>query len=197
MQQPTSTATHASNLIRFHGLTMLLVEHEGVEYIPLKPLSDLAGIDWRNTKKAAQGEDQAALYAPKWILPPVLAGEGGASTPSREALYIRFDRAHMYLARINTAQMRAQGNVAAADQLLILQKEWANVLHRYETHGIAVKASRVSALRDLLGAAKIRDSLADPRERIAFTHLLHEEMRAVGLPLDILDAPQGRLPLNS
>lgn len=197
MQDSPTPAPRATSLINFQGITMVLVELQGVEYVQLKPLSDLACIDWRNTKKAIQGEDQSVLYGPRWISPPILDVAGGASTPSRDALYIRFDRAHLFLARISTAQMRAQGNVAAADYLLAMQIEWAGVLHRYETQGYAAKTGRVAALRDLLHTAKIRDGIADPRERIAFTNRLHEEMRAAGLSLESLDPPQGSLPLNA
>lgn len=103
----------------------------------------------------------------------------------------------MFLARVSTNNMRAKGSHTAADQLLALQTEWAQVLHRYETHGIAMKAQRSNTLRDLLALARVRDGMRDPREQRAFTHLLHEEMRAIGLPLDALDDPQGRLSLTA
>ncbi|MCI1091764.1 hypothetical protein MOQ21_10615 [Stenotrophomonas maltophilia] len=197
MQDGPTPTPRATSLLTFQGITMVLIELQGVEYIQLKPLSELACIDWRNTKKAIQGEDQSVLFGPKWISPPVLDGVGGASTPLRDALYIRFDRAHLFLARISTAQMRAQGNVAAADHLLALQIEWAGVLHRYETQGFAAKSGRVAVLRDLLHTAKIRDGIKDPRERLAFTARLHEEMRDAGLPVESVLPPQPQLPLNA
>ena len=197
MQQPEDRSTRAVNFITFHGLTLMVVEQNGIEYIEAKPLCDLASVQWKGAQRVLESGDNAILYGVRRLDPPEIAGFGTAKCPPEGVLYLRLDRSRMYLARISTDRMRANGNVDAADQLLALQIEWTGVLHRYETHGMAVKAGRVTALRDLLGAAKIRDSLADPRERMAFTHLLHEEMRAAGLPLDILDTPQGRLPLNS
>ncbi|HDX0791815.1 TPA: phage antirepressor N-terminal domain-containing protein [Stenotrophomonas maltophilia] len=197
MQQTEDRATRAVNFINFHGLTLMVVEHEGVEYVEAKPLTDLAGIDWRGARRALQEGDSAILYGATRLEPPSIAGLGGLKSPPEGVLYLRLDRSRMYMARISTDRMRANGNGDAADQVLALQIEWAGVLHRYETQGIAMKNGRNGILRDLLALAKTRDGLNDPRERSAFTHLLHEEMRAIGLPMDSLDAPQGKLPLNA
>lgn len=77
-----------------------------------------------------------------------------------------------------------------------LYAEWANALHAYETHGIALKAGRSSGLKDLHQLARTRALLTDPRERAAFTKLLHQELAAVGLPLDTFDDAQQHLPLT-
>lgn len=191
----TAPTAQAVGLIRFHGLTLLVIEHEGVEYVPAKPFAELAGVDWKSAKRALSSGDSAVLYGTRAFLPPEIRGAGGASTP-RPRLYIRLDRARMYLARINTNQMRVQGNAAGADHLLALQIEWAEVLHRYETHGIAAKAGRAGALRELHQLARTRMLVTDPRERRALTALLHAELRALGLPVDSVDDPQGELPLG-
>jgi len=51
---------------------------------------------------------------------------------------------------INPKRVQANGNAEAAQWLMALHHEWADVLHRYETHGIAMKAGRHSALKELL-----------------------------------------------
>ena len=196
MQHPENRKTKPVNFINFHGLTLLVVEHQGIDYIEAKPLCDLSGIDWRGARRALQEGDNAVLYGVQRLIPPQIAGVGGLKSPEDGVLYLRLDRARMYLARISTDRMRANGNTEGAEKVLALQTEWAQVLHRYEAHGVAIKAGRSSLLRDLIGLAKVRDGMADPRERKAFTHLLHEEMRALGLPLDTLDSPQGSLPLT-
>ncbi len=196
MQQVENPATRAVNFISFHGLTLMVVEHEGVEYVEAKPLCELAGVQWKGAQRTLEGGDNAILFGIRRLSPPEIAGLGTAKCPESGVLYLRLDRSRMYLARISTDRMRANGNVDAADQVLALQIEWAGVLHRYETHGIATKSSRIGALRELLQAAKIRDGLADVRERTAFTHMLHEEMVAAGLPLELFDPPQRQLPLS-
>lgn len=104
-------STRAVNIINFHSIQMLVVQHEGTEYIALKPLSDLAGIDWRNVKTSTKEHDVAVLLQPKWLLPPQMDAAGGDITPSKAALYIRFDRARMFLARIQARHMRAHDSI--------------------------------------------------------------------------------------
>ena len=70
----------------------------------LKPLSDLAGIDWRNTKKSMESAENITLMGAKWLKSPVFAGQGGDITPTPDTLYIQLDR----------ARMRAHGNTASA-----------------------------------------------------------------------------------
>lgn len=180
------------NFIRFHGLTLLVVEHQGIEYVPLKPLSDLAGIDWRNTKKSMNSEDNVKLFGATWLKQPVFAVEGGNTTPTPLTLYIRLDRARMYLARISTARMKANGNVDAAEALLTLQIEWAESLHAYETHGIAIKTSRKEARTELQGWFKTRTLANSPQERAAVTRLIAETFAELGQPL--AEDPQQMLP---
>jgi len=197
MQQSEDRSTRAVNFIIFHGLTLMVVEHNGIEYIEAKPLCDLAGIQWKGAQRVLESGDNTILYGICRLDPPEISGLGTLKCPDSGVLYLRLDRSRMYLARISTDRMRANGNIDAADQVLALQIEWAGVLHRYETQGVAFKSCRNTALRDLMTLAKTRDGMSDPRERIAFTHLLHEEMHAIGLPLDSFDPPQTQLPLNS
>jgi len=96
----------------------------------------------------------------------------------------------MFMARINTAHVRAKGKAATADWLLKLQIEWADVLHRYETHGIAVKPGRHNALRQLHQMIRSRERLRDPSERAALTALIHQELAALGLPAEMLNHEQ-------
>jgi hypothetical protein len=180
------TATQPVNFIRFHGLTLLVVEHEGVEYIAARPIADLCGMDWKGAKRSLKSDDNAVLYGTRALLPPRIDGVGEASFPqtaSREAIYIRLDRARMFLARVSTAQMRAQGNVSAADALLALQIEWAAALHAYETTGVAVKRGHHEALATALQLVKARAACADARERAVLTTMLHEVFAALGHPV--------------
>ena len=78
MQHPENRSTRAVNFINFHGLTMLVVEHQGIDYIEAKPLCDLSGIDWRGARRALQEGDNAVLYGVQRLIPPQIAGVGGA-----------------------------------------------------------------------------------------------------------------------
>ena len=185
--QPT---TQPVNFIRFHGLNLLVLAFEGVEYVAAQPLTDLAGMDWKGAKRNLSEDENASLYGTRRIPAPEIAGSRGPSFPRGDMLCIRLDRARMFLARISTRQMKAQGNGEAADRLLALQIEWAKVLHDYETRGYAAKPG---ALRDLVGLMKARATTNHAGERAALTALIAEACAALGQPLPA--APQGELPV--
>lgn len=184
-------------VINFHGLNLLVVEYDGVEYIYAKPLADLAGLAWRSAKKAIIEGDNVKLYGTVTLKHPSFVAGGHASMTQSDGIYIRLDRARMYLARINTKHMRAQGNVDAADNLLNLQVEWAEALHAYETKGIALKESRKEEIRQSYLRLKTllasRKDAGDVKEKQAITSLINEELEALGVAPDSYDDPQGEL----
>ena len=186
--------TQPVNFIRFHGLTLLVVEHEGVEYVAARPLADLCGMDWKGAKRSLKSDDNAVLYGTRALSPPRIDGVGEAGFPQsdgessaiasrREVVYIRLDRSRMFLARVSTANMRARGNVSAADALLALQIEWAEALHAYETTGVAVKKGHHEALVTALQLVKARAACPDAGERAVLTTMLHEVFAALGHPV--------------
>jgi len=193
----TVPAPKVVNIINFHGLTLWVISYEDIEYICAKPLADLAGIDWRSAKKTLFDEDNAVLYGSKWLKHPVFASQGGASTPRDEGLYVRLDRSRMYLARIKTNQMKAQGKVEAAEALLNLQIEWAEALHDYETQGIAVKSSKIEARRkeeiSLTSLLKHRKEAVKHGEQEALSAMINDKLADLGYPPDAFKDPQGRL----
>jgi hypothetical protein len=139
--------------------------------VPLKPLSDLAGIDWRSAKRSMEHPENVTLMGAKWLKSPVFAGHGGDMTPDPPTHFSSSLIAPaLYLARINTARMKAQGNADGAEMLLTLQIEWAEALHAYETTGMAVKKGHREGLSTLMGLIKARTAtrparLSAPRSR--------------------------------
>jgi len=212
----TETATPARFVkhIRFHGLELALLNADGVDYIPAKPLCDLAELDWKSAKRTLQSPDKVYLFGIKRLIPPHIEGLGGLkpprsrhkmaktggepgdkASPIEGVLCLRLDCSRMYVAQISTERMRANGNHAGADRVRALQKEWAKVLHDYETHGIAVKGGPHNALRELAQTARAIEQLRDPRIRQMLAAALHDELTALGLPVDTLDDAQLPLPL--
>ncbi len=183
-----------SGIINFHGLTLMVLHFDGVDYIYAKPLADLAGVDWRTAKKTFQEEENAVLYGTRRLKHPHFAAEGGASTPTPHdaGVYIRLDRGRMYLARINTRQMKSQGNVEAAERLLALQIEWADALHKYETQGVAFKRRKVEDRGELLGLLKARSAASSAGEKDALTRMIHDNLADLGYPVA---EPQQTLPV--
>jgi len=195
----TDTATparpRAIGFIHFHGRDLLVVGHQGIHYTAAKPLSDTCELDWRSTKHTLSTDENADFYGTTRLSPPDIEGSGGTSTP-RAKLYVRLDRVHMFITRINTAHIRAKGKPATADFILALQHEWADALYAYETHGIAVKPGRQGSKADeLLKWAKLRNQLGSAEDRRRIDQLLHDELAALGLPVNTLDDAQLLLPL--
>lgn len=188
---PMNCITRPVNFIHFHGLTLLVVEHAGVEYIDPKPLCELAGMQWKGARRTLSSAENTKLYGTTELSRPEIAGLGTTSCPE-SAIHIRLDRARMFLARINTAHMKAKGNVDAADALLTLQIEWAEALHAYETTGVAVKKGHREGLSTLMGLIKVRTATTSPAERVALTALIANTFDDLGQPLPA--QPQQELP---
>jgi len=211
----TETATPARFVksIHFHGLELAVLNADGIDYIPAKPLCDLAGLDWKSAKRTLQSPDKVYLYDIKRLIPPHIEGLGGLKPPRSShkttknegeselklqndgVLCLRLDCSRMYVAQISTERMRANGNDAGADRVRALQKEWARVLHAYETHGIAVKGGQRNALRELAQTARTIEQIRDPGTRQMLAAALHDELAVLGLPADTLDNIQLPLPL--
>ncbi len=202
--------TQPVGFINFHGLTLLVVRYQGEDYVAAKPLSDLAGLAWRKTRDTLVSGDNLQLLGTKRIPDALFLLRDGSYEASNNSLEdpstpqnaditarnsivcIKLDRARMYLARVNTNQMRVQGNETGADKLLALQIEWAKVLHDYETQGYALKADRKSSISELLNLIKIRDK-ASPQEKKWISVLISEQARALGIPESMLAEEQNDL----
>lgn len=200
------TPARITDIIHFHGLTLMVYSHEGVQYVAAKPLVDLAGIDWRNSKKSIQDADNAILYGTTWLnlaentidggdITPKHSSQGGLKTheieceggtspiPLNSILCFRLDRARMFLARINTSRMKSHGNIEAAEALLKLQVEWAQVLHDYETKGFASKGNQRQQQGQLIGLMKARTLTKSPAEQHALTQMIHHLCLDMGYPI--------------
>ena len=175
-----------TEIVNFHGLSLFVYSTESQNYIPIKPITDLVGIDWRNVKRSITQGDNSILYGTKRIFTTKIDNLGGGITPQTalnsaiqtdieqkneqneqltDLLCIQLDRVQMFLARINTSKVRSQGNIHAADYILKLQMEWAQVLHDYETHGIAVKRSLFDNAKHLKTLADVYHKLDDKQQR--------------------------------
>jgi hypothetical protein len=191
MQITTDDTARITDIIYFHGVTLQVITYNGIKYVTARTLVELAGLDWRTAKRSLLDEENVLLYAIKLFKSPIIAAQGGNVTTPEDVIHIQLDRAHFYLARINTKIMKGKGNIEAAKALLKLQIEWAQVLHDYETKGIATKDKNKNDTAELMNLMKLRQ-MANEIEKPAFTHLLHQKMIELGLPisqqqLDLLD----------
>lgn len=180
-----SEKTNVIGIINFHGITLWVIGLDGIEYIQAKPLVDLAKVDWRSAKKTLQEDHNLILYGTKWLSNPILSADSGTRTPGKQSLYVRLDRSRLYMARINTRIMASKGKVEAAERLLQLQVEWAQVLHDYETTGVATKNKSLLDRREkeksLIALMNARKITTNQKERAAFDIMVAERIDDLGV----------------
>ncbi|WP_290906271.1 hypothetical protein [Aquabacterium sp.] len=135
--------------IQYAGLTLPVVKNEaGEDCTPLKPISDLFGLRWRDQRQKVTGSAYMARFLglsqrendglsafQVGISPPVPAPE----------LFIRLDRVAAFLMSINPDKVHAAGNVDGAKFLAEKHEEWADAVHDYEELGIAVNLNHARA----------------------------------------------------
>lgn len=195
--QDEDLSTRPVNFIRFHGLSLLVVRNGSIDYIPARPLCDLAGVQWKGAQRGLLEGDSAILFGTKRLQAPQIDGGGTLKCPGNGVVYIRLDRSRMYLARISTDRMRANGKAEAADDMLALQIEWADALHSYETNGIAMKAGRDTDLKALKALLDSYSRCGDARRRSALDFLIDERLWQLNVPRHLLEEPQQFLPLTT
>jgi len=195
MNTEIATAPQPIGFIRFRSLTLLAVSHNGQQYVPARPICELIGIDWKTQKNVLEDDYGQEMYGTCWLVSPKINGILELKLP--KSCHIRLDRVAFFIARINPKRVQANGNLEAAQWLMALHHEWAEVLHRYETHGIAVKAGRNTALEELLRMTKLRNQLNDPKDRRYVDQLIHEGLHTLGQPDNPLhnNEQQSALPL--
>lgn len=62
MTNQQTIQSSVKGLFRFHGLQLTVVKHQGKEYIPIRPISDLLGMLWSTTKRSVFSGDSPRLY---------------------------------------------------------------------------------------------------------------------------------------
>lgn len=171
--------------IQYAGLTLPIVKNDlGHDVTPLKPITDLFGLEWeRQRKKVTQGDFYPAHFGTCTVLMP------GAGSQNREQTCIRLDRVAGYLMSLNPERVLANGNESGAAYLAEKITEWADALHDYEEIGVAVNLNHVKtqeALRrqrasfaQMIG---IKNKTLDATDRAALGHVVRCMAQELGVP---------------
>ncbi len=144
---------HITIAIEYAGLTLSVVKNEGIELVPLKPITDMFGLRWVTQREKVANDAFYRSYLGTCTLPSQCA-----DGQKREQTCIRLDRVAAYLMTLSPAMIRAQGNTEGADFLEARLNEWADALHDYETLGSAVNerhAQGQATLRAANAAVKL------------------------------------------
>lgn len=146
---------------------------DGHQRIPLKPISDQIGLNWKGQKRKLLN-DGYLIERFGLILGVASYPQFGDQEEKREEYLIRLDRVTAFLNILNPRQITARGNQEAADWLKAKHEEWDDALHAYETNGFAAKPAR-SAQCVVNMIAQI-DRIKNPTLKQIAAQLANEEL---------------------
>lgn len=144
--------------IVYAGLTLQVINANGNEYTPLKPISDLFGFVWDRQRKKVTDTDFYRDYLGTCTIPMY-----GADGQKREQTCILLKRVSAYLMTISPEKVKAQGNTDGAQFLMDKLNEWADALHDYETLGVAVNQNLLK--QQSIDLARINTAIRLAREK--------------------------------
>ena len=173
---------HIAITLEFADIDLPVIQNDqGHDIVPLKPISDLFGLEWRRQYKRMQ----TPAYTKRMGTCMGLMYHAGQR---REMVCIRLDRVIAFLNGINPENVRAAGNADGADFLVAKQEEWDDVLHAYEqqngifaTEQDRAARNRSRDLRDFIALHKAKVSASD-QDRAVFDGLLQQQATTLGVP---------------
>ena len=119
---------HIAISIEYAGLTLPVVKNEaGVDVVPLKPISDLFGLNWPAQYKKVLRAWRAGFLG-------VCAADVFDGVQVRRMLCLRVDRVEFYILSINPKRVRSAGNATGADFIQEKHEEWADSFSVYMAH---------------------------------------------------------------
>jgi hypothetical protein len=132
--------------IEYAGIQLPVAKNAGGQDVtPLKPISDLFGLQWRRQHKKVTESEFLSRFLGVCMVPMY-----HADGQKREQICILVSQVSYFLMNINLDQVRAQGNTSSADFLEEKITEWIAAIHDYESLGQAINlnhAKHVEALR--------------------------------------------------
>jgi len=168
----------------FSGVVLPVIEDEqGQQVVPLKPISDIFGLNWSDQHKRMQTPYLAQRLG-------VCIGELPYAGQRRKMVCIRLDRVSAYLYTLNPDQIRVGGNAKGADFLEAKHEAWDDLLHDYEVaSGIlskneslkseSVRLRKISSFLSICREKRVTQSIAD---RLTLSDLAQQLAAEVGVP---------------
>jgi hypothetical protein len=137
-------------VVKYAGLQIpIVVNEQGDDCTPLKPISDLFGLNWEGQRVKVTGTS----FSKEELGVCVLMYR--ADRQNRRYTCIKVSRVAFYLLGLSFAHIRAGGNVAGVDYLFQKCTEWADALHDHVELGVAVNMNHIRA-REILNEQRWR-----------------------------------------
>lgn len=184
----TELIAHPYEVASINGCQFLIMQHEGTHYISARDLVDYAEMNWKRARNTLTNGDNVIRFGSKWLYVTKLEGKTALPSATKH-LFLRVDRAYLFMARINTDIMRSAGKEEQADYLLNKQIEWARALVDYETGN---KGAGAVDRRTLVSLIKTASTIKNPARRQAIEQMIDDDLQKLGY---LVQDPQQNLPL--
>lgn len=178
--------------IEYAGMQLQIAKNEaGEEVTPLKPISDLFGLEWRRQYKKLTESEHMSRY-----LGVCVVHMYHADGQKREQVCILLSRVSAFMMAINPDRVRSAGNETGADFLIEKLNEWADALHDYEALGVAINKNQMGAaklelarINALVRLQTVKNRTESKHDRKALTEAQKVLSKELGLPVqsDLVD----------
>lgn len=201
------------------GKEIRTIEIDGVAYVSARGTTDVFSLNWAKQKRQLEDKDSIILYGvidisalefadyrdPRVTITGKNRGENaditsissGYRADRDDSIFLRMDRAMMFIAQVSVANMRANGNHEGADAILAKRIEFAQALHDYETIGIAINRNHFGQEQmqlkkhdTVLKAVRLLNATATKPERRVVQSMIAKLSPDVGLSYqpDLIDS---------
>ena len=170
--------------LEFAGVLLpIAVNEAGEQIVPLKPITDVFGLDWKGQYRRTQVPD----FRDYWGVCTYRITHAGQQ---REMVCILLNRVIAFLHSVSPSSVRAAGNQAGATFLTRKWREWGDVMSIYEQHRQGALSNITPAdvghtsrrTRDLLAVMREKRAAATPAERAYLVALMQQVAAELGLP---------------
>lgn len=170
--------------IEYAGLQLQVIKNaNGEDVTPLKPISDLFGLNWSGQHKKITNDPFYKSY-----LGSTIVASYDGSGKKRDQFCILLSRVSAFLMTISPSMVRAQGNVSGADFLESKLNEWADAIHDFEELGVAININHyknqellLKKRRNLMALIGTKNKTNGKSERDLLTGLIKTEAENLGL----------------
>lgn len=127
MNTPQKQQSHHLEPVNFHGDTIFVVEHQGEPFVPLRPIVEATGLDWKSQYRRISSNRE------RWSCVVMMTTQLPGDTQNRQVVTIPLHKLSGFLATIDARRVKKE----LRDKVIAYQNECDDALHRYWTTGHA------------------------------------------------------------
>ncbi|EOK7051801.1 phage antirepressor N-terminal domain-containing protein [Escherichia coli] len=123
--------------VPFHGDSLYVVNHNGEPYVPMKPIVEGVGLDWKTQYRKLKQRLNSCMVEMTIQLP--------GDTQRRPVICLALRKLAGWLQTINPNKVKPE----IRDRVIQYQEECDDVLYEYWTKGFVVNPRRMSVMEEL------------------------------------------------